>query len=94
MKISEVTVDVVKNYLRVDDNNDDFLIDAILSASIKKAESITGLTVDQMGEYDDIPLAVLALCADMYDVRQATLTGTQLNPTVYDILHSHCVNLP
>ena len=93
MKISEVTVEVVKNYLRVDDNNDDLLITAILSASIKKAESITGLTVEQLEEYEDIPLAVLALCADMYDVRQATLTGTQLNPTVYGILYSHCVNL-
>lgn len=93
MKISEVTVEIVKNYLRVDDDRDDLLINAILSASIKKAEAITGLTVEQLEEYEDIPLAVLALCADMYDVRQATLTGTQLNPTVYDILRSHCVNL-
>lgn len=93
MVITDVTVDVVKNYLRVDTDSDDVLIEAILSASIKYAENITGLSVEQLAEYNDIPLAVLALCADMYDVRQATLTGTQLNPTTYNILNAHAVNL-
>ena len=38
-------------------------------------------------------LAVLALCADMYELRQATTTSLQVNPTTLQILSQHSVAL-
>ena len=93
MVTSEITLDIAKQYLRIDGNDDDVLITAIISAAKAQAKSFTGLTTEEMDSYEDIPIAVLSLIADMYDVRQATLNGTQLNPTVYQILGSHSKNL-
>lgn len=93
MKVSDLTVDIVKNYLRVDGNEDDTLITAIMSAAVQYATSYTGLTTEGLDDYDDIPLAILTLCADMYDLRQYTVSGVQINPTVQQILGSHSCNL-
>lgn len=93
MKISEVTIDVVKKYLRIDINEDDELLEAILEAAKQYAASYTGLSKEELEEYADIPLAVLALCSDMYEVRQFTVNSTSLNPTAAQILGSHCRNL-
>ena len=40
-----------------------------------------------------IILAVLAVAADMYEVRQVTLNGTQINPTTAQILGTYSTNL-
>ncbi len=93
MKVSELTLNVVKNYLKVDNNDDDTLLTAILSAANQYAASYTGLSDEDMEDYEDIPLAVLTLCADMYELRQYTVNGVSINPTVQQILGSHSVNL-
>ncbi|MBR3631963.1 MAG: head-tail connector protein [Elusimicrobiaceae bacterium] len=93
MRVSELTIDIVKNYLRVDGDDDNVLLTAILGAAVQYCISYTGLEPNQLNDYDDIPLAVLALCADMYDLRQFTVTGVQINPTVLQILGSHSSNL-
>ena len=46
-----------------------------------------------LDDYEDMPLAVLAVAADMYEVRQLTLNGTQLNPTTAQILGTYSTNL-
>ena len=93
MKVSDLTIDIVKNYLRVDGNEDDVLITAILNAAKQYAASYTGLDSEEINQYDDIPLAILTLCADMYDLRQFTVPSVQTNPTVLQILGSHSRNL-
>lgn len=93
MKVSNLTIDIVKNYLRVDGDEDNILLTAILGAAVQYSISYTGLEPEQLDDYDDIPLAILALCADMYDLRQFTVTGVQINPTVSQILGSHSTNL-
>lgn len=93
MKVSEITLDVVKQYLRISGVNDDTLLEAILAGAIQYAENYTGLSKGDLDDKPDMPIAILALCADMYEVRQATATGLQLNPTVAQILGSYCQNL-
>lgn len=92
MKQSELTSETVKNYLRID--GDDPLIDAILAAARQRARAHTGLSDNELDKYEDISLAILALCAELYDVRQTTIQGgAQLNPTTEQILNAYSVNL-
>lgn len=93
MMVAELTVENVKNYLRVDTNHDDALLAVILSAAKRFCAQYTGLDIDDLDDYEDMPLAVLAVCADMYEVRQFTLTGTQLNPVAAQILGTYSTNL-
>lgn len=93
MKVSEITIDILKQYLRIDGNDDDVLVEAMLSASIDYAVSYTGLSVAELDVYSDVPIAIMAICADMYDTRTFTTNGIQLNPTATQILGSHCQNL-
>lgn len=93
MTVSELTVADVKNYLRVDTNSDNSLIAVILSAAKRFCAQYTGLELTGLDDYEDMPLAVLAVAADMYEVRQLTLNGTQLNPTTAQILGTYSTNL-
>lgn len=93
MLVSELTVDNLKNYLRVDTDIDDTLLAVILPASKRFCAQYTGLALEDLDEYEDMPLAVLAVAADMYEVRQVTLNGTQINPTTAQILGTYSTNL-
>ena len=94
MKQSELTVETVMNYLRIDGNDETDLIAAILAAARQRAMSHTGLNSEELDKYEDIPLAILALCAELYDVRQSTIQGgAQMNPTTERILNAYSVNL-
>lgn len=92
MILTELDLPTVKSYLRVDHDYDDVLIIAILEAAVQYAESYTGLSILELCEYPDVTIAVLALCADMYDLRQFTVSTGALNPTVQQILSSHSCN--
>lgn len=89
MKVSEITLDFVKDYLRLDTNDDDMLLTAIISASKQYVKGQTHLTDEEIDTYEDLPIACLALIADMYEVRQATSTKVNENPCVSFILNNH-----
>ena len=91
--VSTMTLAMVKNYLRVDTSADDSLLTVILAAAKRFCAQYTGLTTEDLDQYEDMPLAVLAVCADMYEVRQVTLNGTQINPTTAQILGTYSTNL-
>jgi uncharacterized phage protein (predicted DNA packaging) len=93
MLVSELTVDNLKNYLRVDTDIDDTLLAVILPAAKRFCAQYTGLTLEDLDDYEDMPLAVLAVASDMYEVRQVTLNGTQINPTTAQILGTYSTNL-
>ena len=45
-------------------------------------------------EYEDVPIAALAICSELYDLRQFTLReAVNINPTTEQILSSYSVNL-
>lgn len=93
MKVSEITIEILKNYLRIDGSDDDVLLQHILSASIDYCLNYTGRTIEELEQYNDIPLAVLSLCSDLYENREYTTDRININPAIAQILGSHSNNL-
>ena len=93
MKLSEMTAADVAGYLR--EAEDAPLLPAVLAAAVKFVLDYTGLTREQADEFDDLPMAALAVCADLYDRRTTAITGTVAaeNPVVSQILGAHRMNL-
>lgn len=94
MKLSELTVDRVLSHVRADDTSENraYLEDIALPAAKAYVSGYTGRDLEDLDHYEDITLAVLCLIADMFDVRAYTMNGIQVNPTVVQILGSHCTN--
>lgn len=92
MKTSELTLDVIKQYLRIDGNDDDILLNAFLSASIQYCTSYMGCTLEELEKYDDVTIVILALISDSYEVRQFTTSTVTTNPIMQGILDLHCSN--
>lgn len=92
MKTSELTLDVIKQYLRIDGNDDDILLNAFLSASIQYCTSYMGCTLEDLEKYDDVTIVILALVADSYEVRQFTTSTVTTNPIMQGVLDLHCSN--
>ena len=92
MKTSELTLDVIKQYLRIDGNDDDILLNAFLSASIQYCTSSMGCTKEDLEKYDDVTIVILALISDSYEVRQFTTSTVTTNPIMQGVLDLHCSN--
>ncbi len=93
MKVSEINIDIIKNYLRIDGSDDDELLLHILNASIDFCKNYTGRTMQELEQYNDIPLAVLCICSDLYENREYTTSNININPAIAQILGSHSNNL-
>lgn len=93
MKISELTVEYIAEYLRADLDDEVNTFKAIKAAAIEYIKSYTGLKDEELDEHEDLTVAALVLCSDMYDNRQMTVQNDKENPTVKQILSFHSVNL-
>lgn len=92
MKMSEVTLDIVKKHIGVSDE-DDATISMYWTAAKAQALAYTGLTAEEADELPDVTVAALALCSDLYTYRNAAGETAALNPTVKMILDMHSRNL-
>lgn len=92
MKVSELTLDVIKQYLRIDNNDDDILLDALKSSAIMFAKSYMGCTEADLERYPDVTIVVLSLISDSYEVRQFTTSTVTTNPIMQGVLDLHCQN--
>lgn len=93
MKVSEISLETVKDYLKVENDIEDGLIDNILTASKNYVRNYTGLTDTELDDKEDISLVVLVLANEMYSNREYTVDKNTLNPIVVSILNMHSVNL-
>lgn len=93
MKISAITTTDVKNYLHVYHNEDDKLIEAILTASKAFVKSYTGLTAETLDISEDLSMAVMIISAELYDNRSFTVDNTSISPVIRIILDMHSINL-
>ena len=91
MKISEITPEYVAEYLRADYEAEARLFDDILKASRAYIKSYTG--AEDLDQYEDLSIAALILCGEMYDNRQLTVQQDKENPAVKQILAMHSYNL-
>ena len=93
MKISEVTLAEVKNYLHVYHSEDDKLISGILIAARTFVKNYTGISPENLDTSEDLSMAVLILCAELYDNRVFTVEKNAVNPVIQALLDMHSVNL-
>ncbi len=96
MKISEITVEKIAQYLRIDEPNNDEL-SAYLSSAKSCIVSYTGLTEEELDTKEDATQACLVLISDMYENHLYHQGGVgvsvKTNSIVDTILNCHRVNL-
>ncbi len=93
-KVSEITVEDLKSYLRISDDlseDDKKFLETILNSSINYIKNNTG--IDDMDKYSDLVIVVFVLCQDMYDNRTLYVDKNNVNKVVSSILGQHDNNL-
>jgi N12 class adenine-specific DNA methylase len=93
MKISEVTIENLKNYAHVYHAEDDVLFATILVACKSFIRNYTGLSPEQVDLHEDLTIALYVLASDMYDNRQYVVEASHINPVIQSIMDSHSINL-
>ena len=93
-KVSEITVEDLKSYLRISDDlsdDDKKFLETILNSSINYIKNNTG--IDDVDKYSDLVIVVFVLCQDMYDNRTLYVDKNNVNKVVSSILGQHDNNL-
>lgn len=96
MKLSEVALPLVKEYLRQDGDEDDRLIEAIIGGAKSYIANYTGQSIEQLDEQEDVVIAVLVLVAEFYDNRTVAVNdrlNIRVNSVLEGLLGKHSVNL-
>ena len=76
MKLSEVTLDEVINYMSVYFDEDDYLIENVIMPSAKGyISSITKRTLEELENYPEVTITFLIVCLHLYDNRTMILDG-------------------
>lgn len=94
MKISEVTMSHIAEYLRLDDpeNPPESLI-SMKKAAVEYMKNYTGMTDTELDEHEEFYPALMVLVQDMYDNRALMVNNTNVNRVVESILEMHRKNL-
>lgn len=101
MKVSEITVENIANYLRLTEisEEDNKNIELFLNIAKNYIENYTGIPqrsedegVETLDTYSDFVIVVYVLCQDMYDNRVMYVDGKNINNTVKTILDMHTRN--
>lgn len=92
MKVSELTLPVIKQYLRIDGNDDDVLLNMFKDSAITYCCSYMGCSKQDLEKYPDVSVVVLSLISDSYEVRQFTTSTVTTNPIMQGVLDLHCSN--
>lgn len=93
-KVSEITVEDLKTYLRISDDlsdDDKKFLKTILNSSINYIKNNTGIY--DVDKYSDLVIVVFVLCQDMYDNRTLYVDKNNVNKVVSSILGQHDNNL-
>lgn len=93
-KVSEITVEDLKTYLRISDDlsdDDKKFLKTILNSSINYIKNNTG--IDDVDKYSDLVIVVFVLCQDIYDNRTLYVDKNNVNKVVSSILGQHDNNL-
>ena len=88
-----INLEIAKQYLRIDGDDENNLIQMCLDCAKSYVKDYTGLSDDEIAENKTLDMATLALIADMYELRQATISGLQQNPFVEYVLNMYQRNL-
>lgn len=92
MKVSEVTLQIVKDSVGFSGNGSDALFQVYMDAALSFIVGYTGLTAAEIDTHEDLATAYLCLVGDMFLNRYTTVENDKLNPTVKQILSLYAVN--
>lgn len=94
-KVSDITVECVADYLRLDEvtESEKNTLNTLISVATSFIKSYTGLDDTNVDKYPEFVIVVLILCQDMWDNRTMYVDSKDLNNTVQSILAMHSVNL-
>ena len=94
-KVSEITVEDVADYIRVDDYVRSE-VETYLNIAKSYISNYTGIPAEGDGEtiddFADFVIVALILCQDMYDNRTMYVEGSNINRVVQTILDMHTRN--
>ena len=96
MKLSEIDVPFVKEYLRQDGDEDDKLIGAILEGAKDYIVKYTGQSLEQLEQSEDLTIAVLVLVAEFYDNRTISVNdriNLKVNMMLEPLIGRYSINL-
>ena len=89
MKISDITIDLIKEHCGISGDDSNALIEVYKDAALAQICAYTGLTAAELDGLEDIAYAFLAIVGEMFSVREMTVEITDLNPMAKQILESH-----
>ena len=92
MTVSEITTNVLKDWLGVSDG-DETALNACLSAAKSRAVGYTGLTLAELDEHEDITIAVIGMVNDFYTNNRPDIAQIAINPMSKNILNMYSKNL-
>ena len=94
MKVSEISVNNIAEYLRLDQGEyTDSEIQALIDSAKAFTRSYAGITAAEMDVHEDFTIVVYILCQDMYDNRTLYVDKNNLNRVVKTILGMYSTNL-
>lgn len=93
MKVSEISKEDVKEYLKVENDIEDNLISNILVAAKSFVKSYTGLSDESIDTKEEISLVIFVICNELYSNREYTVDKITVNPIIQSILDMHSINL-
>ena len=96
MKLSEIDVPFVKEYLRQDSDEDDMLIGVILEGAKDYIVKYTGQSLEQLDDSEDLTIAVLVLVAEFYDNRTISVNervNLRINNMLESLIGRYSMNL-
>lgn len=97
MKVSDIVIYNVADYLRISKNEIDTSLrrelETYLNVAKKYIKDETGLSDEELEEHEDFVIAIYVLCQDMYDNRTLYVDKSNTNKVIETILGRHRKNL-
>ena len=97
MKLSEITLETAAAYMRLEPGGyDEALLAVVMHAARAYIAGYTGASAEELDGYEDVSIAFLVLCQDLYDNRTMypdTRYAANANRVVSSILDMHARNL-
>ncbi len=99
MKISEISVDDIIEYIREEYPEPDehssitTQLKIMQSAAVAFMQRYTGQSAEYIEGHEEFTPVLLALVADMYDTRSYRVDNDKINPFVEAVLDMHRINL-
>jgi hypothetical protein len=90
-KVSEITINDVADYIRVDADSN---IETYLNIAKNYISNYTGIPItsedgESLDDFPDFVIVVYVLCQDMYDNRTLYVDKSNINKVVQSILDMH-----